>query len=198
MALEDYKTKSWAKKYRQSDEEVVKGDSWKKYSKNLESITRGFGRQISVLEIGCGTGRFFCSLKNVSTLWGLDNSEAMLNEARNPVMQHEVEKNIGKINLKKGSIDQLDVVFADGTKFDFIFSIGLLSEYGPTTDISVDFFNNLELLVKVGGIIWLSISDRQEAIENIVNASNLSNSSKIIYSSLEDDKNKKTIVEIRR
>lgn len=198
MALEDYKTKSWAKKYRRSDEEVVKGDSWKKYSKNLESITRGFGRQISVLEIGCGTGRFFCSLKNVSTLWGLDNSEAMLNEARNPVMQHEVEKNIGKINLKKGSIDQLDVVFADGTKFDFIFSIGLLSEYGPTTDISVDFFNNLELLVKVGGIIWLSISDRQEAIENIVNASNLSNSSKIIYSSLEDDKNKKTIVEIRR
>lgn len=198
MALEDYKTKSWAKKYRQSDEEVVKGDSWKKYSKNLESITEGFGRQILALEIGCGTGRFFCSLRNVDTLWGIDNSEAMLNEARNPVMQHEVEKNIGKINLKKGSIDQLDAVFSDSRKFDFIFSIGLLSEYGPTTNISVDFFNSLELLIKEDGIIWLSISEKQETIENIINASILSNSSKIIYSLLEDDKSKKTIVEIRK
>lgn len=200
MTLSSYKKASWAKGYRKFDEEAIKRQSWKEYSENLRRITESFQRQISVLDVGCGTGRFFCSLMNVDLLYGLDSSEAMLNEAKIPVNKDQVEKNIKEINLVKADINDLAKVFDlnNGIKFDFIFSIGLLSEYGPTTEISVEFFNDVDLLINHGGIVWLSISKSKECIMKILEDSNLSKNSKIKFSYLTDDKDTKTIVEIQK
>lgn len=200
MGLSDYKTASWAKGYRKYDEEAIKRQSWQEYSQHLTRITESFQRQIRVLDIGCGTGRFFCSLKNVELLCGLDNSDAMLAEAKTPVKKEQVEKNIGQINLIKADINDLRKVFDqnDGIKFDFIFSIGLLSEYGPTTEISVDFFNSVDLLLNERGIAWLSISKNKESIIRILEDSRLSKDSEIKFSYLTDDKDTKTIVEVQK
>ena len=124
----------------------------------------------------------------------------MLAEAKTPVKKEQVEKNIGQINLIKADINDLRKVFDqnDGIKFDFIFSIGLLSEYGPTTEISVDFFNSVDLLLNERGIAWLSISKSKESIVRILEDSRLSKDSEIKFSYLTDDKDTKTIVEVQK
>ena len=200
MALSDYKTTSWAKGYREYDKKAVNRPSWKRYSQYLTKITENFGKKITVLDIGCGTGRFFCSLKNVETLYGLDNSETMLNEAKNPVNKHQVENNVKDVKLIHGNLNNLNEIFNHDKqiKFDFIYSIGLLSEYGPTTEISVDFFNSLEALTKLNSVIWLSISKDKHSIIKKLKNSSLSKCENIKFYTITDDKATKTILEIQR
>ena len=59
-------------------------------AKRLRSFRRA---PIDALDLGCGTGRYFCALRGVRTLVGLDASAAMLERARHPM--HEDQITIG-------------------------------------------------------------------------------------------------------
>ena len=117
-----------AKGYRQSDEVIIGTGARRHFAEVLEGITRSFERPISVLDIGCGTGRFFHCLRNVQSLLGVDASPYMLAEARTPVRAEAIDAK--QIELQCADIQEVDLT---GRRFDFIYSIGVLGEFVPMT-----------------------------------------------------------------
>jgi SAM-dependent methyltransferase len=115
-----------ARVYRQDDDNAMKpGTSRVHYCELITRLSSSFGRPIDVLDAGCGTGRYFRCLRNVRRLVGVDVSEHMLVQARNPAGVLD----IGSIELLQGDVVSLDL----GGRFDFIYSTGVLAEYAPVT-----------------------------------------------------------------
>lgn len=124
----------YARKYREHDEELSRVEAYRAFCDWLGDVCRrftlseadGFRRPIDVLDLGCGTGRYFAALTNVNALVGLDASGPMLAEAANPVdADHVTAKSI---DLVEG--DVLTHVFP-ANSFDLIYSIGVLAEHTP-------------------------------------------------------------------
>jgi len=109
-----------AQKYRAQDEEHVCGSDYQRLSRALREVTASFDRRIRVLDLGCGTGRYFHCVENAKELVGLDISRQMLDAARNPVRGEEVTAR--DVRLVQG--DLLSVKFAPG-HFDFIYCLGV-------------------------------------------------------------------------
>ena len=80
-----------------------------------------------MLDLGCGTGRYFWGLRQVKTLTGLDASAAMLDEARHPIHADRVAAG-SAITLVEG--DVMTHEFAPAS-FDLVYSIGVLAEHVP-------------------------------------------------------------------
>ena len=140
-----------SKLYRKHDEDAVMGDEHKRTSKILKDISGSFNHKITVLDLGCGTGRFFHSLNNVERLVGVDVSPDMLREARNPVEIKDIK--IKHIDLVCANI--LEFQFPDKT-FDFIYSNGVLGEYSPFNE---DVCEKLYLMLKSGGKLFFTVVD---------------------------------------
>ncbi len=103
----------------------------------LRNICLSFPFPITVLEAGCGTGRYFHCLENVEQLVGVDVSPDMLRGAENPVRREHVS--IGRIELICENI--FEATFAPGT-FDFIYSLGMFGNGCPiTSEVGQRFFN---------------------------------------------------------
>jgi SAM-dependent methyltransferase len=116
----------YARRYRQHDEELSHVEAYHAFCEWLRDICGRFRGPIDVLDLGCGTGRYFAALRNVNALVGLDASGPMLAEAANPVgADHITAKTI---ELVLG--DALTHDFAPGS-FDLIYSIGVLAEHTP-------------------------------------------------------------------
>lgn len=119
---------TYSESYRHFDDTYVGTPDYLHFVPLLRDLTESFNRPIKVLEIGCGTGRYFHALRNTIELTGLDISEHMLKLAENPLKSNDVK--IPVINLVQGSVFDHD--FED-EKFDFIYSIGVLGEHAPLT-----------------------------------------------------------------
>lgn len=115
-----------ARQYRLDDEIEVRSANHQRLGRNLRRICASFGRPIRVLEIGCGTGRYFHWLENVELLIGTDLSGDMLREAENPVCAGEITAR--KIRLERGNV--YTMAFPAGS-FDFIYSLGMFG-YGAS------------------------------------------------------------------
>lgn len=130
---------AYAQNYRDYDKTYVQSPDYQHFAPILTDLTIGFDRPIKVLEVGCGTGRYFHVLKNTVELTGIDISQPMLELAANPVNSAQV--NIPNINLIAGSVFEHDF---GGEQFDLIYSIGVLGEHAPfTKDVSDKIFNLL-------------------------------------------------------
>ena len=124
----DHATTEWmthayaktARQYRLADEAHVTSAEHLKLKERLASISGSFPKQITVLDLGCGTGRYFHCFRNVKHLVGVDVSPAMLNEATNPVCPSEIQ--IQKIELRCGDI--YSTTFEPGT-FDLVVCFGV-------------------------------------------------------------------------
>ncbi len=81
----------------------------------LGQVCASFDRPIDALDIGCGTGRYFCALRNVRSLVGIDASAAMLEEARHPVNGDRITA--GAIELVHGDVMSHDFAPA---RFDLV------------------------------------------------------------------------------
>jgi SAM-dependent methyltransferase len=123
----------YASRYRAVDDDIRHGALVETFGGWLRRLSESFGREITALDLGCGTGRYFWALKNVRELVGIDVSEAMLAEARRPVGADEIS--VGRITLLQG--DFLSQSLADGG-FDLIYSIGVLAEHSPLDDRLVE------------------------------------------------------------
>ena len=54
---------SYSESYRQHDEIAPSSDAYKYFQDTLSNLTISFQKQINVLDLGCGTGRHFSSIK---------------------------------------------------------------------------------------------------------------------------------------
>lgn len=119
----------YATRYRKADDDIRDGELVQTFSLWLRRLSESFHRDITVLDLGCGTGRYFWALRNVRELVGVDASAAMLAEARTPVGASEITA--AAITLMHGDFISQD--FAPG-RFDMVYSIGVLAEHSPLDD----------------------------------------------------------------
>ena len=133
----------YARRYRECDDDLVDVGATRALADWLRELSARFGRPIDVLDLGCGTGRYFFALENVCRLVGIDASEAMLAEARRP--PHEDLVRADSITLVRG--DLLTCAFEAG-EFDLVYSIGVLAEHAPLTR---DLVERVRAWLKPGG-----------------------------------------------
>lgn len=148
---------------RKSDEDVADTGSRAHWAKRLTNITGSFERQISVLDVGCGTGRFLYCLKNVEHLLGVDVSKDMLEQARNPLRADQVD--IKHIDLMCADIFNANL---PNQSFDLIYSIGVLGECAPFNE---QLCKKLLALLKPNGKMFITIADTHSRydMQNIKN-----------------------------
>lgn len=142
---------AYSQKYRDYDEQFYGSPYYQTFAPFLTELTISFNKPIKVLDVGCGTGRYFHTLKNTAELTGIDISEPMLKLAAQPLRAEEV--NIPMINLVAGSAFEHD--FGDN-KFDLIYSIGVLGEHAPLTP---DMCEKLYDLLNDGGKLAFTVVD---------------------------------------
>ena len=133
----------YARRYREHDEDLSRVEAYRAFCEWLREICDLFHKPIDVLDVGCGTGRYFAALRHVNELVGLDASGPMLAEATNPVAADRITART--IQLVEG--DVLTHEFAPES-FDLIYSIGVLAEHTPF-DIRV--VNNVAKWLRPGG-----------------------------------------------
>ena len=158
---------SYARGYRESDESVINTESFAYVRSLLEDICLSFERPITVLDVGCGTGLWFHCLRNVGKLIGIDVSPDMLNEARYPIFEEEME--IGILELLQGNIFSMD--FEDES-FDFVYSMGVLGNHSP---FDLNIVNKLHRLLKPNGKLLCSVVDASSKQRNITLKRRLAN-----------------------
>ena len=116
----------YARRYREHDDQLGSVDAYLAFCGWLREVCQRFEAPIDVLDLGCGTGRYFSAVTNVNRLVGLDASGPMLTEAAHP---HAADRITARsVQLVEG--DALTYGFAPGS-FDLIYSIGVLAEHTP-------------------------------------------------------------------
>lgn len=137
-----------ASKYRTDDEIEITTEHHRRLSNILTVMSASFGRPITVLEAGCGTGRYFHCLSNVGHLVGVDLSEEMLQVAREPVRSQEIS--IGSIDLRCENI-----YFAKfpPESFNMIYSLGMFGNGCPVTS---EVCNHFYDWLKPGGKLFFN------------------------------------------
>jgi ubiquinone/menaquinone biosynthesis C-methylase UbiE len=142
-----------AERYRRDDEIEAGTENHKRLGGNLQRICRSFGRPIRVLELGCGTGRYFHWLENVELLVGTDISAEMLQRAKNPLQRCDVTA--AEIRLLQGNIYELNF---EPESFHFIYSLGV---FGYGAELTIELCSKLERWLTPGGRLYF------DAIENL-------------------------------
>lgn len=150
-----------SKEYRNGDESAIQYGSRKHYCNLLQEISVSFDYKISVLDVGCGTGRYFHCLRNVKKLIGLDISFHMLKQALNPVKKKEID--VANLELLCGDIFNISI---SSQFFDFIYSIGVLGEYSPFNPYIC---NKLFDLLKPYGKLFITIVDINSRMQHLEN-----------------------------
>lgn len=130
--------------YRHDDEVEASSENHHRIGGNLRRICLSFPHPIRVLELGCGTGRYFHWLENTELLVGTDISAEMLRQAEHPV--HADAVTAREIRLRQGNFYELD--FEKGA-FDFIYSLGVFGYGAELTG---------ELCARIAG--WLAPGGR--------------------------------------
>ena len=116
----------YARKYRDRDEALLQEATYQDFIAWLQGVCARFTHPIDVLDLGCGTGRYFWGVNHARSLVGFDASAAMLAEARHPIRADRI--GVQDITLVHG--DLATHSFPDQA-FDLVYSIGVLAEHVP-------------------------------------------------------------------
>jgi SAM-dependent methyltransferase len=119
----------YARRYREHDDELANVDAYARFCAWLGEVCDRFDREIDVLDLGCGTGRYFRSVRHVRTLVGIDASAAMLAEARAPLAADQISART--VRLVHGDIASHPF---DPETFDLAYAVGVLAEHMPLDD----------------------------------------------------------------
>ncbi len=131
----------YARRYRDHDDAIRDGTLVTHFSGWLGAVCERFGRPIDVLDMGCGTGRYFRALRHVRRLVGIDVSRAMLAEAQHPVGDgagslggpgdpgnRGTPVNTDALTLVEGDFLEYEL---EPAAFDLVYAIGVLAEHSP-------------------------------------------------------------------
>jgi len=121
---------AYAERYREHDDRRFAGSPLDRLSAWIHDVCVACGSSIDVLDLGCGTGRYFPALAGVRRLVGIDVSRPMLDRARSRV--DALGPVPGGIELIEG--DFLNVELEAG-QFDLVYSIGVLAEHCPFDEV---------------------------------------------------------------
>ena len=116
----------YARRYREHDDQLQQSKPYHLFAEWLRSVCRQFAQPIDVLDLGCGTGRYFSALTGVRELTGIDASAAMLDQARHPYNAAQVTA--ASVSLLHGDLLTYDFAAA---RFDLVYSVGVLAEHVP-------------------------------------------------------------------
>ena len=134
------------------------GKEYDIYRNILKDYCKTKAKKITILEIGCGTGRYFSLLSNVSKLVGLDISIEMLVKARENLKSNFALKKITTL-INSNIYD-----YKTTQKFDFIYSIGTLGEY---CEFNSQLFDKIIDLLLIDGFFFFTIVDSDSFVSNI-------------------------------
>ncbi len=137
--------------YRRDDEIEVRTPNHRRLARRLSNICLCFPHPIRVLDVGCGTGRYFHCLKNVDRLTGLDVSEDMLTAARYPVFEKAItarEIQLLKCNAFLTSFEP--------ESFDFIYSLGM---FGHGCPVNLNILSRFHDWLAPGGALLFNTVD---------------------------------------
>jgi SAM-dependent methyltransferase len=112
--------------YRASDDAAKDSDTHAGKCEIIRDLSRRFERPIDMLDLGCGTGRYFHCAENVRSLVGVDPSEHMLQQARAPVMG-------GNRNVRLIRSTLHEIAFLPHS-FDLVICVGVLGLWCPVDE----------------------------------------------------------------
>lgn len=138
-------------KYRRDDEIEITTANHKRLSLVLKQICHWFPHPIDVLDVGCGTGRYFHCLANVRRLVGVDVSEDMLTAAEHPVLEETVSAE--QIELMRGNVYL--TTFEPGS-FNFVYSLGM---FGHGCPVTLEILNRFHEWLAPGGKLLFNVVD---------------------------------------
>lgn len=142
--------KEYSNSYREHDNVVVNSVIYNHYISCLHNLTKDCNENISILDIGCGTGRYFSAFRNFKCLIGIDTSEFMLLHARNPININQLDSEkifLYNLNLEKYISSRYS------KRFDFIYSIGV---YGEHVFFDFDTIHQLDMITKKGTKLFIT------------------------------------------
>ena len=140
-----------ATRYREDDNIEVNTPHHRRLAARLAEISSSFGRPISVLDVGCGTGRYFYCLRNVDRLVAMDITPEMLAAARAPVNGHLITAQ--SVELVRGNIFSASF---PSQSFDFIYSFGM---FGHGCPVTVEVCNKLHSWLRPEGHLFFDTID---------------------------------------
>jgi SAM-dependent methyltransferase len=143
-------THDYAVGYRESDDRGFGTRYHLDFEELLREVTSVRKYPLAILDVGCGTGRYWHALRHVRSLNGVDFSFDMLQQAKTPVC---AEKITVPVSLIQSTI--LDLPFRPQT-FDLIYSIGVLGEIFPFDRYVCE---RLRSLLKPDGRLVLTVQD---------------------------------------
>lgn len=135
-----------AELYRRDDDQDVHRADHQRRGAILERLCANSQRPVRVLDLGCGTGRYFHCLKNLELLVGADLSPGMLGQAKRPVGASAD----GQWNRRLLREDMDALAFTAGS-FDVIYSFGV---FGRGTTLTPEFAQRLHTWLTPGGSLY--------------------------------------------
>jgi SAM-dependent methyltransferase len=133
----------YARRYRRHDDEFDASEPSQRFAEWLAAISSRLTPPIDVLDLGCGTGRYFWAVVGVRELVGLDASASMLVEARRPYRAAQIAAQT--VTLVHDDLFAHD--FPE-RRFDLVYSIGVLAEHVP---LDATVVGRVARWLKVGG-----------------------------------------------
>ena len=134
--------RSYAQRYRAHDDTLSASAPYHGFVAWLQRVCGAFAQSVDVLDLGCGTGRYFSALPCARSITGIDASVEMLAFARAPIGRDRIT---APITLIHG--DLFSHPF-DAGSFDLVYSIGVLAEHAPLNEPLV---GRVHRLLKAGG-----------------------------------------------
>jgi len=107
--------------YRRSDDLAKDLGSHAGKCSIISDVTARFARPTRLLDLGCGTGRYFHCVRNVRWIVGVDPSAHMLEHARSPVGEQHT-----KVTLIRSTLHEVTFV---PKSFDVVICVGVLSHW---------------------------------------------------------------------
>ncbi len=132
----------YARRYRAHDDTLSENAPYHGFVAWLQRLCGAFAHSVDVLDLGCGTGRYFSALPCARSITGIDASAEMLEQARQPIRSDRIT---APITLIHG--DLFSHPF-DARSFDLVYSIGVLAEHAP---LNAPLVGRVHRLLKAGG-----------------------------------------------